>query len=137
MRQPFELGWSPEASSRTPALCSSSWYLAISAKTGSQAGPIGMASASESFVAFTMIMKRMVLSPLFGPRGGLRAHALLPLPALRRERGTDVVRLGVLVGFHQDHESHGAHLLVVSGSEPGWPSALPTRRASGGEIDSD
>src|SRR5256885_12679911 len=93
MRQPFELGWSPEASSRTPALCSSSWYLAISAKRGSQAGPIGMISASESFVAFTMIMKRMVLSPLFGPRGHLRAHALPPLPGLRRQRGTEVVHL--------------------------------------------
>src|SRR2546427_9752834 len=93
MRQPFELGWSPEASSRTPARCSSSWYLAISAKSGSQAGPIGMTSASEPFVVFTMIMNRIALSPLLGPRGRLLAHALLLLPDLRRARGTDVLSL--------------------------------------------
>src|SRR2546427_3004667 len=99
MRQPFELGWSPEASSRTPAFCSSSWYLAISAKSGSQAGPIGMTSASESFVDFTMIMNRIVLSPLLGPRGRLRAQALLLLPDLRRERGTEVLGLEDLVNL--------------------------------------
>src|SRR5438046_9491860 len=93
MRQPFELGCSPEASSRTPALCSSSWYLAISAKAGSQTGPIGMSSASESFVAFTMIMNRMVLSPLLCPGARLPAHALLALPCLGRQGGTEVRRL--------------------------------------------
>src|SRR2546426_3305673 len=92
MRQPFELGWSPEASSRTPARCSSSWYLAISAKTGSQVGPIGITSASESLVAFTMIMNRMLLSPLLCPGACLRAQALVSLPYLGRERGTEVVR---------------------------------------------
>src|SRR5439155_1406214 len=113
MRQPFELGCSPEASSRTPALCSSSWYLAISAKRGSQAGPIGMTSASESFVAFTMIMNRMVLSPLLCPGACLGAqHAgfrqlFVELP--HRGQGPLVredTRFGVFVGFHQDHESH-------------------------------
>src|SRR5437016_5473831 len=56
MRQPFALAWSPEASSSTPAFCSSSWYFAISARLVSR----GITPASESFVAFTMIMNRMV-----------------------------------------------------------------------------
>src|SRR5881296_3681450 len=91
-RQPFELGWSPEASSRTPARCSSSWYLAISAKRGSQTGAIGMTSASESWVAFTMIMNRMILSPLLLGLGCRRAQPLFVLPEFGLELGTEVVR---------------------------------------------
>src|SRR5438309_9908312 len=59
-RQPFELARRPEASSNTPAFCSSSWYFAISARICS----CGMTPASESLVAFTMIMNRMVASLL-------------------------------------------------------------------------
>src|SRR3989454_12300846 len=55
-RHPLELACSPEASSRTPAFCSSSWYFAISVRIFS----CGMTPASESFVAFTMIMNRIV-----------------------------------------------------------------------------
>src|SRR5438309_7756521 len=58
-RQPFELACKPEASSNTPACCSSSWYFAISVRIGS----CGMTPASESLVAFTMIMNRMVAFP--------------------------------------------------------------------------
>src|SRR5437899_12960973 len=100
MPQPFERGWSPEASSRTPGFCSCSWYLAISAKTGSQAGPIGMTSASESFVAFTMIMSRIALPPLLlSLRGRLRAQALLLLPVLGLECGTEVLGLESLANI--------------------------------------
>src|SRR5206468_1718735 len=58
-RQPFELACRPEASSSTPACCSSSWYFAISPSIFS----CGMTPASESLVALTMIMNRMVASP--------------------------------------------------------------------------
>ena len=60
MRQPFEVGWSPEPSSSTPALASSSWYWPISAISESS----GITPASESLVAFTMIMNRIAVSPL-------------------------------------------------------------------------
>src|SRR6266702_1694253 len=70
MRHPFDVAWSPEASSSTPA--------------------------SESFVAFTTIMNRMVLSPLLG----LRAQSLLLLLELRLERITEVVRLEHLANLH-------------------------------------
>src|SRR6266568_3969252 len=76
MRHPFDVAWSPEASSSTPAFCSSSWYFAISPRIFS----CGITPASESFVAFTTIMNRMVLSPLLG----LRAQSLLLLLELRR-----------------------------------------------------
>src|SRR5712691_6934106 len=89
MRQPFELAWSPEASSSTPAFCSSSWYFAISVRICS----CGITPASESLVAFTTIMNRIVLSPLFGLRGCLGAHALLLLPELGAQRRAEVVRL--------------------------------------------
>src|SRR6266571_1560731 len=59
-RHPFDVACSPEASSSTPAFCSSSWYFAISVRIFS----CGMTPASESFVAFTMIMKRIVFSLL-------------------------------------------------------------------------
>src|SRR4029077_3739096 len=99
MRQPFALAWSPEASSSTPAFCSSSWYWAISANACSS----GMTPASESFVAFTMIMNRMVLFPLFGLLslpGRWRAQPLLLLPELRLERGAEVVHLEHLANLH-------------------------------------
>src|SRR2546427_12954503 len=95
-RHPFELACRPEASSKTPACCSSSWYFAISLRIFS----CGMTPASESLVAFTIIMNRIVLSPLFGPRGRLRAHALLLLPEFGLERGTEVVRLEHLANLH-------------------------------------
>src|SRR6266704_6604537 len=89
MRHPFDVAWSPEASSSTPAFCSSSWYFAISPRIFSA----GITPASESFVAFTTIMNRMVLSPLLG----LRAQSLLLLLELRLERITEVVRLDQLL----------------------------------------
>src|SRR2546427_9275075 len=87
-RHPLELACSPEASSRTPAFCSSSWYFAIFARIGS----CGMTPASESFVAFTMIMNRMTLCSFLALRR-LRAHALLLLPELGPECGTEVLGL--------------------------------------------
>src|SRR5213593_1690561 len=96
MRQPFDVAWSPEASSNTPALCSSSWYFAISLRAFSS----GITPASESWLAFTTIMNRMVLSPLPGLRGCLRAQSLFLLLELRLERITEVVRLEHLANLH-------------------------------------
>src|SRR2546426_1080619 len=75
-RHPFELACRPEASSNTPAFCSSSWYFAISVRIFR----CGMTPSSESWVAFTMIMNRIVLPPLLALRGCLR-----PRPTSRRE----------------------------------------------------
>ena len=58
MRQPFEFGCSPDASSGAPAFASSSWYVAIAAMSFSS----GMTPDSESFVAVTKIMNRIVVS---------------------------------------------------------------------------
>src|SRR5262249_49166863 len=58
MRQPLSLRCRPEASTRMPAFCSSSWYLPISSNSRS----LGITPASESFVAFTMLMTRMSIS---------------------------------------------------------------------------
>jgi hypothetical protein len=59
MRQPFEVGCSPDASSNTPAFASSSCYIAMAAKNFSS----GFLPASESFVVLTAIMNRTVVSP--------------------------------------------------------------------------
>src|SRR5262245_18098505 len=77
-----------------PALASSSWYVAMSAKSFSS----GMTPASDSWEAFTMIMNRMacllmVGSPQLVLAGHLRAQALLLSSQLRRELGAEVVRL--------------------------------------------
>src|SRR5438876_480764 len=96
-RQPFELGFKPEASSSTPAFCSSSWYFCISIMSFSE----GIAPASESFVALTIIMNLMLFSNASGPApplpfllcSDLRAQALLLLPQLGRELGAEVLRL--------------------------------------------
>src|SRR3990172_1568094 len=59
MRQPFELGFSPEASTSTPDLTNSSWYFCMLERSASP----GMTPASVSSVALTIIMKRMNVSP--------------------------------------------------------------------------
>src|SRR3989442_6860344 len=87
-RHPLELACSPEASSRTPAFCSSSWYFAISARIGSG----GLPAASESFVAFPIIMNRMTLCSFLCLRR-LRPHALLLVPELGRAGRTHVLCL--------------------------------------------
>src|SRR6266849_2699250 len=74
-RQPFELGFKPDASSSTPAFCSSSWYFCISDISLSE----GMTPASESFVALTIIMNRIVFSVELGagpPDGSGRKKSL-------------------------------------------------------------
>src|SRR2546425_12706054 len=95
-RHPFELACRPEASSNTPAFCSSSWYFAISVRIFS----CGMTPASESLVAFTMIMNRMILSSFLALRRRPRAQPLLLLPELGAQRGTEVVRLEHLANLH-------------------------------------
>src|SRR5436190_4070966 len=59
MRVPFELGWRPARSSSTPAFINSSLYLAILESSSS----LGILPASESLLAFTIIMNFMVVSP--------------------------------------------------------------------------
>src|SRR5712692_3124486 len=74
-RQPFELGFKPDASSSTPAFCSSSWYFCISDISFSE----GMTPASESFVVLTIIMNRIVFSVELGagpPDGSGRKKSL-------------------------------------------------------------
>src|SRR2546428_4413443 len=99
MRQPFELGWSPETSSSTPAFTSSSWYVVIAAMSFSS----GMTPASVSLLPLTIIMNRIVLPPcgcVEEPRVvlrlqflGLRAQTRLLLPELGGERRTEVLHL--------------------------------------------
>src|SRR5215469_10071012 len=79
MRAPLELGWRPERSSSTPAFVNSSLYLPIAERSSS----LGILPASESLLAFTIIMNRMEVAPLIGlglnpgTRGARRAHPLL------------------------------------------------------------
>src|SRR5215813_5781610 len=58
-RQPLEVGCNPVASRSTPAFANSSWYVVIAANISC----LGMAPASVSFVALTMIMNRMFFLP--------------------------------------------------------------------------
>src|SRR6266851_2787312 len=60
-RLPFELGCSPSAASSTPAFTNSSLNFPISVRSSW----LGMTPASESFVAFTITMHRIVLSPYY------------------------------------------------------------------------
>src|SRR4029077_15403178 len=60
-RVPLELGCSPARSRSTPAFSSSSLYLAILLSSSS----LGMTPASESLLAFTIIMNFMLFLPLF------------------------------------------------------------------------
>src|SRR6266853_4499027 len=92
-RQPLELAWSPEASSSTPAFCSSSWYFCISAMSFSG----GITPASESFVALTIIMNRMLFSNQLGagpPDGSGRKESLAL--TLRRTRLREIDSLNEL-----------------------------------------
>src|SRR5439155_21743900 len=57
-RAPFELGCSPSPASITPAFTSSSLYFPIAARSFSS----GITPASESLLALTMIMNRIVFS---------------------------------------------------------------------------
>src|SRR6202008_4018694 len=59
MRVPFEVGWSPARSRRTPAFISSSLYLPISPRSSS----LGIMPASDSLLALTIIMNRMTFLP--------------------------------------------------------------------------
>src|SRR5439155_16162129 len=56
-RTPFELGWSPSPASNTPAFASSSLNFPISVRSCW----LGITPASESLVALTMTITRMVV----------------------------------------------------------------------------
>src|SRR5579871_2159517 len=58
-RNPFELGWSPDKSTSTPAFISSSLYFPMALRSSG----LGILPASESGFALTIIMNRTVLSP--------------------------------------------------------------------------
>src|SRR5579862_2697704 len=62
-RAPLELGLRPDRSSKTPALASSSLNLPIAASSFSS----GSAPDSDFFVAFTITMNRIVVSPFWRP----------------------------------------------------------------------
>src|SRR5215467_11614058 len=62
IRAPLELDWSPARSNSTPAFISSSLYLPIAERSTS----LGILPASESLLAFTIIMNRMDVAPLIG-----------------------------------------------------------------------
>src|SRR5215217_3182030 len=63
-RAPCEVAASPSAARRTPACASSALYCCIAANSSA----VGGGAASDSFVAMTMTMKRIVLSGIrFGP----------------------------------------------------------------------
>src|SRR5262249_35469392 len=57
-RAPLELGWRPSPASMTPALTSSSLYLPIAARSSR----LGSTPASDSLLAFTSTMNRIVSS---------------------------------------------------------------------------
>src|SRR6267143_1627591 len=113
-RQPLELAFNPEASSSTPAFCSSSWYFCISDMSFSE----GITPASESFVALTIIMNRMLFSSVWEP--GLRtvpAGCKASLLTVRRTRLCEIDSLNELLlvvdrrcrrGF-QEHPAVRAH----------------------------
>src|SRR5438105_8369013 len=84
-RQPLELGFKPEASSRTPAFCRSSWYFCISEMSFSG----GITPDSVSFVALTMIMNRIVFSVVGRAPGRFRPDESLALP-VRRTRPSEI-----------------------------------------------
>src|SRR5438552_7660572 len=84
-RQPLELGFKPEASSRTPAFCRSSWYFCISEMSFSE----GITPDSVSFVALTMIMNRIVFSVVGRASGRFRPDESLALP-VRRTRPSEI-----------------------------------------------
>src|SRR5215813_12509653 len=88
IRQPAELGCRPVPSSSTPALASCSWYFAISAMRLSS----GITPASDSLVAFTTIMKRIVYLLSFSSLPGhdnhpAHAEAVGDHTEARREEG--------------------------------------------------
>src|SRR5437879_5457778 len=78
MRAPLELGWSPSPASITPAFTSSALNFPIAVSSSA----LGMMPASESFVALTITMTRIVLSPL-----GFVLRARIGLLQTRRTRG--------------------------------------------------
>src|SRR6266571_2352636 len=138
-RHPFDVACSPEASSSTPAFCSSSWYFAISVRIFS----CGMTPASESFVAFTMIMKRIVFSLLTfrvrpgDPRpcdAGCRLTsrstgiACLPPPRGLLHVGREVRQL-----LHLDHPV-AAEQLFGLGEGPVGDLGLPTGESDAGAL---
>src|SRR5712671_4105860 len=74
-----------------------------------------MTSASESWVAFTMIMNRMILSPLLLGLGCRRAQPLFVLPEFGLELGTEVVRFEDLANLDLEAVLEGGPLQPLDG----------------------
>src|SRR5216684_6675309 len=120
-RQPFELGFKPEASSRTPAFCSSSWYFCISDISFSE----GMTPASESFVALTIIMNRIAISPLFGGGTSGRFGRIESLAlTVRRARPGEIDTLNELFLIVDSLVGGGPEIAIDRRSNRGIPHAL-------------
>src|SRR6266446_216889 len=120
-RQPFELGFKPEASSSTPAFCSSSWYFCISDISFSA----GITPASESLLALTMIMNRIVFSVGLGarPPDGFRSDENLALSA-RRTRLREIDRLNELLLIVDRLVGRGPEIAIDRRSDRRFPDAL-------------
>src|SRR6266853_1885598 len=120
-RQPLELAWSPEASSSTPAFCSSSWYFCISAMSFSG----GITPASEFFVALTIIMNRMLFSNQLGagpPDGSGRKESLAL--TLRRTRLREIDSLNELLLVVDRLVGGGPEIAIDRGGDRRIPDAL-------------
>src|SRR6266704_3626005 len=120
-RQPSELGFRPEASSRTPAFCSSSWYFCISEMSFSE----GITPASESLVALTIIMNRIVFSVELGagPRDGSAGWKASLLP-VRRTRLCEIDRLNELLLVVDRLVDGGPEIAIDRGGDRRIPDAL-------------
>src|SRR6267378_617007 len=120
-RQPLELGFKPDASSSTPAFCSSSWYFCISDISFSE----GITPASESFVALTIIMNRIVISPLSWGGGSGRFGRMKSLAlTLRRTRLCEIDRVNELFLVVDRLVGSGPEIAIYGGGHRRLPDAL-------------
>src|SRR5215472_486281 len=90
MRQPLDVGCNPDASNSTPALASSSWYVAIAAISLSS----GNLPDSVSLLPLTIMRNRISLSlgSICSSRCSyLLANAIFLCPELRRELLAEVI----------------------------------------------
>src|SRR5437899_9769016 len=120
-RQPFELGFKPEASSSTPALCISSLYFCMSDMSFSE----GITPASESFVALTIIMNRIaIFSVVWGKASGrfglMKSLAL----TVRRTRLCEIDRLNELLLIVDRLVGRGPEIAIDGGRHRRIPDAL-------------
>src|SRR2546426_265618 len=120
-RAPFELGWSPSPASITPAFTSSSLNFPIAARSFSS----GITPASESLLALTMIMNRIVFSVGLGAGSpdGFRSDENLAL-TVRRTRLREIDRLNELLLIVDRLVGRGPEIAIDRRSDRRFPDAL-------------